>query len=193
MFLLVYPFTFYGANGLLNVLRSANGWVRPSFGWLQWMRVTKGMAKGLFSCMILLTTVYVGATLQSDNYLLFSVPTVSRYFSVAPTVPLGDVADTVKVMEWLNGNVSCSSCIMVHSTFLSWAKLYLDGNHTIVAYSSDFDEALNVANGEGLDPVYLVWWEENIGWYWFTVPTYFTPVFDSGRIAAFQYTGGSEV
>ena len=189
MFLLVYPFTFYAVNGLLKVFQSANGVVRPSFGWLKWMKVSKTTTVGLLSCMILFTSFYMGATLQSDNYVILSIPTISRYFSVAPTVPLRDVEGTVKVMEWLNGNMNDGSCVLAHSAFLSWARLYLDENHTIVAYSTDVEEALNVAASHHFSPVYLIWWGEDIGWYWFTVPSYFEPVFESDRMAAFQYSG----
>jgi hypothetical protein len=189
MFLLVYPFTFYAVVGVLKVLESANGVVRPSVGWLNWMKVSKKTIVALLSSMGLLTSVYIGATLQSDNYVIMSVPTISRYFSVAPTVPLQDVSDTVKVMEWLNGNIDNGSCVLVHSAFLSWARLYLDENHTIVAYSNDTARALNVAASQGFNSVYLVWWGEDIGWYWFTVPSYFRMVFQSGRMAAFLYLG----
>jgi len=187
MFLLVYPFTFYAVVGVLKVLESANGMVRPSVEWLNWMKVSKKTTVVLLSCMGLLTSVYIGATLQSDNYVIMSIPTISRYFSVAPTVPLRDVEGTVKVMEWLDGNMDNGSCVLVHSAFLHWARLYLDENHTLVAYSTDAKGALDVATSLGYDSVYLVWWGENIGWYWFTVPSYFRMVFESDRIAAFQY------
>ncbi len=60
----------------------------------------------------------------------------------------------------------------------------------IVECATDIKGALNVALEYGLDPVYLIWWEENIGWYRSTVvPSSFTLVFESGRIAAFQYLG----
>jgi len=189
MFLLVYPFTFYAVVGVLKVLESANGVVRPSVEWLNWMKVSKKTTVGLLSCMILMTSVYIGATLQSDNYVIMSIPTISRYFSVAPTVPLRDVEGTVKVMKWLDENMDNGSCVLVHSAFLDWARLNLDKNHTLVAYSNDAKGALIVATSQGFNSVYLVWWGENIGWYWFTVPSYFRLVFQSDRMAAFQYLG----
>ena len=189
MFLLVYPFAFYAVVGVLKVLESANGVVRPSVEWLNWMKVSKKTTVGLLSCMILMTSVYIGATLQSDNYVIMSIPTISRYFSVAPTVPLRDVEGTVKVMKWLDENMDNGSCVLVHSAFLDWARLNLDKNHTLVAYSNDAKGALIVATSQGFNSVYLVWWGENIGWYWFTVPSYFRLVFQSDRMAAFQYLG----
>ena len=188
MFLLVYPLSLYAVNGLLKIFRSADGAVRPRFGWLRWMKVSKVTAAGLLFGMLLLTSFYVGATLQSDNYVVFSIPTISRYFSVAPTVPLRDVEGTVQVMAWLSGHMNGGACVLVHSAFLEWAHLHLDRSHTVVAYATDIEEALDVATGNGFSIVYLVWWSENIGWYWVTVPSCFRSVFESGRMAAFEYS-----
>jgi hypothetical protein len=187
MFLLVYPFTFYAASGLVKVFAAANGVVRPSVGWLQWMKVSRKTGVALLSGMVLLTSVYIGATLQNDNYLVFSIPTISRYFSVAPAVPLRDVEDTMEVMEWANENMEDGSCVLVHAAFLDWARLILGENRKIVVYIVDVDGALDVVASYDFDPVYLVWWGENVGWYWFTVPSSFEPVFQSGRMAAYQY------
>ena len=188
MFLLVYPLSFYAVNGLLKVFQSVRRAVRPRFGWLRWMRVSKGTAVGLLFGMILLTSFYMGATLQSDNYVVFSIPTISRYFSVAPTIPLQDVEGTVQVMEWLNGHMHDGSCVLVHTAFLEWANLHLDGSHTVVVYVTGIAEAMDVATGNGFSTVYLVWWGEDIGWYWVTAPSGFRPVFESGRMAAFEYS-----
>ncbi len=188
MFLLVYPLSLYAVNGLLEIFQSADGVVRPRFGRLRWMRVSKGTAVGLLFGMLLLTSFYVGATLQSDNYVVFSIPTISRYFSVAPTVPLRDVEGIVQVMEWLNGHMHDGSCVLVHAAFLEWAHLHLDGSHTLITYSADIEEALDVATSNGFSRVYLVWWGESIGWYWVTVPGCFRAVFESGRMAAFEYS-----
>ena len=189
LFLLVYPFTFYAANGVFKVLESAKGVVRPSIGWLKWMKISTRTTVALSFCMILLTSVYIGATLQNDNYVVFSIPTISRYFSVAPAVPLRDVEGTIQVMEWLDGNMNNSSCLLANFAFVSWALLYLDRKQTIVVYPTSVEEALDLASSHGFNSVYLVWWGEDIGWYWFTVPSSFEPVFQSDRIAAFQYSG----
>ncbi len=143
---------------------------------------------GLLAGMLVLTALYMGTTLQSDNYVVYSVPTISRYFSVAPTVPLCDVEATMAVMTWIDGTMNAGSCVLVHSAFLSWARLCLNDDHTIVVYETDVDDALGVATDHNLGPVYLVWWGENIGWYWFTVPPDFEEVFAHGRMAAFQYS-----
>ena len=107
------------------------------------------------------------------------------------TVPLQDVEGTVEVMEWLNGRTKDGSSVLVHQAFMSWARLYLDKKNVIVSYAMDVEGALNVASKHGFDPVYLIWWNENIGWYSsLTVPEYFAPIFGSGRISVFQAQNG---
>ncbi len=34
--------------------------------------------------------------------------------------------------EWLNQNMNENSCVLAHHAFLSWARLHLDRNHTII-------------------------------------------------------------
>jgi hypothetical protein len=82
------------------------------------------------------------------------------------------------------------SCALLHHAFFSWGELYLNEEKVIVNYVADVEGALDVALEDGLDPVYLIWWGEKIGWYRSNVvPSSFTLVFESGRIAAFQYSG----
>jgi hypothetical protein len=187
MFLLVYPFTLYAVNGITKVFQSTNETVRPSFRWLKWMKISKLTTVGILSCMILLTSFYAGAPLQSDYYVITAIPTVNRYFSVAPTVPLRDVEDTVQVMHWLDEHMNDGSCVLVHHAFLSWARLHLNKGHMIVFYLSDVERALTVATERGFNSIYLVWWGESIGWYGITMPNCFSSVFNSGRISAFEY------
>jgi hypothetical protein len=187
MLLLVYPFTFYASNGLMKVFQSAEGVVHPGLGWLRWMKISNRTALGLLSAMILLTSVYIGVTLRFDSTLLFSTPMTGRYFSLAPAVPFRDIEDTKKVLEWVDGNMDDGSCVLVHATLLEWARLCLDKTHKIVLYVTDVDNALSVAASHGYNSFYLVWWGDNSRYYWFTVPNFFEPVFQSGRMAAYQY------
>ena len=128
----------------------------------------------------------------SDNGV-FSIPTTGIYLPstmLQNTVPLQDVDGVVEAMEWLNQRMADGSCAILHQAFFSWGKLYLDEKNVIVNCATDLEGALNVALENGLDPVYLIWWREDIGWYRSTVvPSSFALVFESGRIAAFQYLG----
>lgn len=188
MFLLVYPFTFYAVNGVERVLGSRSGGVRPNLKWIHWMKVSKRTTHGILFLTVLFGLLLM--TMKFGDNGVFSIPTTGAYLPstmLQNTVPLQDVEGIVEVMEWLNGHITDGSCVLVHSTFLSWARLYLNNNQIIVAYSTDVEGALNVALSHNFNPVYLVWWGENIGWYRVTVPSYFRPVFESGRMTAFQY------
>jgi len=191
MFLLVYPFTFYAVNGIGKVLWSKSGFVLPNSRWIGWMKVSKRLMYG-----ILFLTVLFGSLLMtvrfSDNGV-FSIPTTGIYLPstmLQNTVPLRDVEGVVEAIDWLNEHMTAGSCALLHQAFFSWGKLYLDEKNVIVHYVADVEGALDEALENGLDPVYLIWWGENIGWYQsIVVPSCFGQVFESDRIAAFQYLG----
>jgi len=65
--------------------------------------------------------------------------------------------------------------------------LCLDGGHMKVYFKDDIEGAINVALEGGFAPVYLVWWNGNIGWYRLSVPEDFVDLFNSGRIAVFEH------
>jgi hypothetical protein len=60
----------------------------------------------------------------------------------------------------------------------------------------DINKALHTAQEQGYQVIYTVWWNEEfltwqnetIGWYGFTLPTYFSARFSVDRISAYQYT-----
>jgi hypothetical protein len=189
MFLLVYPFTFYAVNGITRVLGSKSDFVVSNSKWMRWMKVSKRTVY-----VLLFLTVLFGSLLMavrfSDNGV-FSIPTTGMYLPSTMqqnTVPLRDVEGVVDVIDWLNQRMAYGSCAIFHQAFFFWGELYLDKKNLIVNCGIDFEGAFDVALERGLDPVYLIWWKENIGWYRSTVvPGSFTLVFESGRIAAYQY------
>jgi len=191
MFLLVYPFTFYAVNGIGRVLESKSGVAFPKLRWIGWMKVSRK-----FVGVILFLTILFGALLMtakfSDNGV-FSIPTTGIYLPstmLQNTVPLRDVESVVETMDWLDEHMTTGSGVLLHPAFFSWGKLCLDKENVIVNYVADVEGALSEALENGLDPVYLVWWGENIGWYRsIVVPSYFMRVFESDRIVAFQYLG----
>jgi len=191
MFLLVYPFTFYAVNGIGKVLESKSGVAFSKLRWMRWMKVSKK-----FVGVMLFLTVLFGSLLMtakfSDNGV-FSIPTTGIYLPstmLQNTVPIRDVESVVEAIDWLNEHMTDGSGVLLHHAFFSWGKLYLDKKNVIVHYVTDIEGALGEALENGLDPVYLVWWGENIGWYRsIVVPNYFMQVFESDRIAAFQYLG----
>jgi len=188
MFMLVYPFTLYVVNGIVKVSDSQGGAVNPNWKWLGWMKISKRTMFAILLCGVLLGTTFMMVT-YADAGLIYTPTTISYIPSTMlhNTVPLRDVDDTVEVMQWLNRRMNNSSVVLIHHAFLSWADLYLDKAHPIVYYVKDLKTALNVAFDHDFDSVYLVWWNENVGWYDLTVPEYFVSVFCSGRISAFKY------
>jgi len=103
------------------------------------------------------------------------------------SIPLRDVNGVVKALEWLNGQMNDRSAVLLHEALVSWADLYLDKKHVIVYYQMDVEKALWVALKHGFDPIYMVWWNQNIGWYGITVQEHFKYIFSSDRISVFLY------
>jgi hypothetical protein len=188
MLLLVYPITFYASNGLMKVFRSVKGVVHPDLGLLKWMRVSRKTSAGLLSCMILLTSIYLGVALTSDSTKLFSEPMMTRFFSLAPAVPFQDIDDTIRVLEWVDERLDERSCVLVHATILEWTRLSLDKDQNIVVYIVDVENAVSVAASQGYNSLYLVWWGTDVKGYWFTVPSSFEPAFRSGRMVAYKHS-----
>lgn len=185
MFMLVYPFTFYAVNGLETLLGKRN---RENLH-LGTSKLS-GKMKGLILLTVLLGGFYLAIpvlmnTVNAEN---FSTP-VSNYFSSAPTVPYQDVDGVVQAMLWLDESMNNHSCVILHHAFREWGSLYLDKSHTIVVFSSDAELALSKALEHGFSCVYLVWWNQNVGWYDITIPDGFEELQNFSRISVFEYVG----
>ena len=50
-------------------------------------------------------------------------------------------------------------------------------------------EAVDLADAQGYNQLWLVWWNVDIGWYGFTVPDSFREVYRFDRISVFEYYG----
>jgi hypothetical protein len=189
MFMLVYPFSFFAANGISNLLKKSGNRVDLELGAGKVSRKVKGM----LLLTVLLCGIYAASPLLMNtvNAGTFSVPNVSVYFSFSPTVPYRDVSDVVLTMNWLDDNMSNDSCVLLHNAFLSWGEFCFDKPHGIIYFVNSVDSAVGVAFAHGYSRVYFVWWAENIGWYGITVPDYFTQVQSFGRMAVFEYSVGS--
>ncbi len=108
------------------------------------------------------------------------------------TVPVQDVNGVVEAMKWLDVEMDDSSVLLVHSAFGPWTELHLNSRHFEVYFRDDIEGAIDVALGKGFGHVYLVWWNENIGWYGLSVPKDFVSVFSSGRISVFEHLTKTE-
>jgi len=173
MYMLVYPFTFYTVNGIRRVLESNRRWLR-------WIKISKRTMFGFLLSMIILQP----PLFMVVKYYDFGA---TRVMKLENTVPLQDVEGTIEVIGWLN-SVQSGSCVLVHEYFFRWADLYLDKKYTIVYYFRDVEGALTLALDRHFDPIYMIWWNENVEWYFnITVPKHFVPVFSSGRVSVFEY------
>jgi len=190
LFMLVYPFTFYAVNGfvrLLNKLREG----RTGFS-------SRSLVKKA-SVMVFLTFALGIAYLATPVLMVYaniSVPAASGtslYFSTNPTVPYQDVGDVVQALNWLNGNMTVASTVLLQHAFLFWGRLHLDKSHAIVYFQNNVDSAVNVSFDHGFSSVFFVWWNTPIGWYGVSVPEYFVSVQDFGRISVYAYEGENVV
>ena len=110
MFMLVYPFTFYAANGLSKLLSR----------WNTKSRRISGLAKVGVICMVgvtvLLSFVYLATPILMNTVKVgvFYLPNVSAHFCSAPAVPYQDVGDVTQAFSWLDGNMAENSCSIVN-------------------------------------------------------------------------------
>jgi len=196
--MLVYPFTFYAIKAIEKVSKSKDKNVASVFRRLSWIKVSRKIVLGIFFLTVVFGSIIMTVPPFYDRFGVFSIPTTNSYLPSSMlynTVPLRDVKSTVRVMEWLNENMTDGSSVLINHVFLWWADLNLDKRHMIVYFMKDVENALSVALTQGFDPVYLIWWNENyftwqnqsIGWYGLTVPTYLKYIFSSDRISVFQY------
>jgi len=169
MYMLIYPFTFYVVTGIEKVLKSKSGSVHPDWKWVKWMKVSKRMMFG-----ILLSSTFLGFVFMSSVMLENSVP-------------MQDTKGTIETLQWLNKQMNASSSVLAHQAIFHWARLYLDETHMIIFFERDVERALSIALENGFNPIYLIWWNENIGWYDLVVPKYFVSSNSSGRMSVFQY------
>lgn len=170
MFMLIYPFTFYAANGVEEFLRNK-----------KWIRQTKA---------IIILTMAMGILFMASPSA-YPIPTTVAYFPSGMqqnTIPLEDESATISSITWLNQNMNTSTCVIVHLVFVSWADLYLNKNLTIIYYSMNLTRAFEVARRNGFQDIYIVWWNRDIGWYPnIKLPQGLKEVYSDGRISTYRY------
>lgn len=186
MFMLVYPFTFYAVNGFGRLLSKFREKTTRFSSWFfdrkAAVAVLVTFSLGIAYLATPLLMVYTSASVPvaTGTYL---------YFSDSPTVPYEDVNSVVAAMGWLNDHLDKGSCVALQHAFLRWGELYLDKSHEIVHFEIEVNAALNTGFKNGFNSVFLVWWNEPIGWYGFSVPTSFVRIQDFGRISVYVYEG----
>lgn len=168
--MLVYPFTFYSVNGITKLLRSCRKAGDSSFRRVRWMKLSE---KAVMLILI----------------LPFSVGFISMTAAIqGNAVPLGDVDDTIRAMQWIDAQMDDGSALLTHVAFSNWAKLYLNMSHMLIYFKDDLEGAIDIALQFGFNSVYFLWWNGNIDRYGIKMPSYFVSVFSSDRISVFEYS-----
>ena len=186
--MLAYPFTFFAVMGIRRVYgRLRERRVRLYSRFLGKLPLVMVLLTCVLALAYLFTPVVMG---YSDSSLPGSTGTYA-YFSVAPNVPYEDGQSVVEALDWLDGNMSVSSAVILQHAFVDWGKLCLDSSHVIVHFNDNVIQAVNMAYANGFDRVFFVWWNQTIGWYGVSVPDGFVNVADFGRISVYMYEGGT--
>ena len=192
MLMLVYPFTFYAANGIGKIVHAGGLSVSPSWRRLNWLKVSKRAAKGLLVVSSCFGLVFMACPLLFGRFGLVGLPTTVNYVPStmqSNSLPLVDVDDAVNALKWVNARMDNSSAFLAQDAFYSWSQLYLSDKHAMVYFKNDFDRAIAVAHEHGFDTVYFVWWNTNIDWYGITVPSSFVQLTSFGRISVYLHVG----
>jgi hypothetical protein len=187
MLLLVYPFSFFAANGLWKVTKSLEGISVSRF--IGWFKVTKKVGYGLALASIIVGILFMTWPSIDGKYGVIVWGGTSKYVPStmqSSSVPLRDTEGVIEAYKWLNSNMDSDSSLLVHDVFDFWTMLYLDQNHQAFLFDSDLEAASNRAANEGFNSLYFVWWNENIGWYNLQLSNDWVSVFDDDRISVYQ-------
>jgi len=187
MLMLVYPLTFFAVNGLWKVTKSLEGVSVSRF--LSWFKVTKKVGLGLTLLSVIVGGLFMAWPLVDGKYGIIGWEGTFKYVPStmqSSSVPLRDTEGTIEAFEWLNANMNNDSSLLVHDVFEFWTFLYLKEDHTAIIFDNDLEAASNLALENGYEEAYLVWWNEDIGWYNLRLSNDWVSVFDSGRISVYQ-------
>jgi len=187
MLMLVYPFTFFAVNGLWKVAKCGEAFSVSRF--LGWFKITKKVGIGLSLLSVVVGALFMAWPLVDGKYGVIGVESTFRYVPSTmqcSSVPLRDTEGTIEAFEWLNANMNSDSSLLVHDVFQFWSQLYLDGRYCTVFFDSDLEKASELALENGFTTSYLVWWNEDIGWYNLRLSNDWVSVFDCGRISVYQ-------
>jgi len=184
MFMLVYPFTFYAVNGvgrLVGRLKTGNN-----------LSVSRVSFKNKVFVMLMIVVV-LGAVYLATPFLMvyvgfgiYSIYPICRFFGSAPTVPYQDIDGTLAAVGWLGENMRNDSVAVLHDAFATWALVYLNSSHNVIAYKTNVSLALDLALQKSYKRIFMICWNEN-GWYNLYVPQGFVEVERFGRISLYEY------
>ncbi len=187
MLMLVFPFTFFAANGLWKLtegLKRANASRLPS-----WFKLTKKVGYGLALASMILGALFMTWPLIDGRYGLLSWSGSFKYVPSTmqtSSVPLQDINGVIKAYDWLNNNMDPNSTLLVHDTFDFWTMRYLDQSHKAFLFDFDLEAASDHAINEGYVSAYFVWWNQDIGRYDLELSNDWISIQDYGRISIYH-------
>lgn len=185
MQLLVIPYSLYATIGLEKASI-------PNI-----MRISKRNLTVIIYAIFAITALLYMATPSTNPLSPYAlISPASRYSPptmLANTVPVQEVSDTQKVLQWLNGNIGEDSCLITRDTFFDWSKIHLNAQIMVINYQSKAVQVgLQYAQTLGYSTIYWIWWTENgigVRMYGQHVPDDFSPVYQSGDIVLYVYVG----
>ena len=187
MLMLVYPLAFFAVNGLWKIAKCGKAFgVSRFFGWF---KLTKKIGLALSLVSIVIGALFMTWPLVDGKYGVIGWGDTFKYVPStmqSSSVPLYDTEGVIESFEWLNTHMTSDSSLLTHDVFKFWTILYLDQSYTAILFDSNLEEASNLAVEQGFESTYLVWWNQDIGWYSLKYSNDWVSVFDSGRISVFQ-------
>ncbi|MDG6223246.1 MAG: hypothetical protein QCH99_08300 [Candidatus Bathyarchaeota archaeon] len=187
MILLIYPLSFFAANGLWKITKSLKGVTFSRFTGK--FKLTKKVAAGLVLGSIIVGGLFMVFPLVEGKYGIIGWGGTFKYVPStmqSSSVPLQDVQGVIEAYNWLNENMDSDSSLLVHDVFDMWTMLYLNQNYRGYLFDFDLEGAKNQALADGYDSVYFVWWNQDIGWYNLRVQNNWSSVQDYGRISVYK-------
>ncbi|WNZ29532.1 MAG: hypothetical protein IAX21_01280 [Candidatus Bathyarchaeota archaeon] len=187
MLLLIYPFSFFAANGLAKLSKNVS-WVNVS-RFFSWFKINKNVGAGLALISIMVGALFMCWPLVDGKYGIIGWGGTFKYVPStmqSSSVPLQDTQGVIDAYTWLNTNMDEDSSLLVHDVFDMWTMLYLDENYQAFLFDHDLENAAEYAFNEGYSSNYFVWWNQDISWYNLRVQDSWVSVYDSGRISVYQ-------
>lgn len=183
MMMLVVPFVLFATEGLLAAMSKLSPKQRNT------LLVATIVVYGAIAIPYLVSSptnpISLYAVLWSSTK--YSPPTLLRQGT-----PLDDIPNVKQALVWLDTNLAANSCLLTRETFVSFARIYLNRNATIVDYGvDDVDVGLDHAKTLNFSAIYWIWWKGNnsvgLSWYGQNVPDYFEPIYEAGNITLYKY------
>ena len=184
--LLTFPFAFYVSETL--------SWLKA----VKWKRFKITLHRVALVYLVLSTAfLSLGFMLKTPEKPLeyFDSGQYNGYIYQVPssmlqnTVSIANCNDTANALQWFKDNIGGSAVMLAHRAFYGWALSTLDKDQVVLYEYDNPVTAAETALRQGHNQIYLVWWVNGQGWYGHPiVPSSFKEVYQSGKIAIYNYS-----